>query len=75
MTGVVERVVDPRQRARSGVLVDRRQLPVCVARSGPAHPALEVQERQARGQAEQARQVFLGLLLPAAGPHQVEVGG
>src|SRR5271168_636921 len=75
MAGRIERIVDPCQWPCAGVSVDRIELPMPVDRPAGASPALEAQERQTSGQAEQVRQVLLGLLLPAATPDQVEVLG
>ena len=69
VAGVVERVVDPGQRPLAGVRVDRVELPVRVRASDRAR---EAQERQRRRQPEQMRQVLVGPLLPAAGPHELE---
>jgi len=66
---LVEGVVDPRQRPRGGVGADRLELPVRVRRAPGLRRRREAQIGQRAGQSEQVGQVFVGLLLPAAGPH------
>jgi hypothetical protein len=81
VAGGVEAVVDPGERARPGVGVDRVELPVPARGAlgaGPADAAggadggREGQEGQRGGQPEQAGEVFVGALLPAAAPDELE---
>src|SRR5215216_1056805 len=67
---LVVAVVDPSQRTvRAGVGVDRGQLPV---RPPAGRRGVERQVGQRPRQAELARQVLVGALLPPAAPHELE---
>jgi len=69
--GIVERIVDPRQRALvASKVVDRLQFPV---RTGFAGVAIELQKRQITGQSEPLRQVIIGLFLPTGAPNKLEL--
>jgi hypothetical protein len=65
---LIERVVDPRQRAVRGVVVERLDVPV---RGPEARPSVEVQAGQFAGQPEDQRQMVVGAVLPAGGPDEV----
>ena len=69
VAGLVEAVVHPRQRAAPREALDRLELPVRARVPGLARSKRTI--RQPGGQAEQPRQVFVGPLLPAAGPHEL----
>ena len=71
VAGVVEVVVDPRQRAvRAGERVDPAELPVAaVVRGG-----LEADVRPAAGEAEQMRKIRIRAVLPAGAPDALEGG-
>jgi hypothetical protein len=71
-TRFVHVVVDPGQRAVARVLGDRVDLPV---RGPGAHAPVERQVGQLPGEAEEVREVFVGGLLPTAGPHQLVAAG
>ena len=68
VAGVVEAVVDPRQRVHARVGIDRGELPMAVQRLARARAALEAQMGQPAGQPQQVREILVGLLLPAAAP-------
>ena len=53
----------------------RAPVPLRRGACGTTPRARKAQERQRLGQSEQAREVLIGLLLPAAGPDEVEIGG
>ena len=72
VAGRVEGVVDPGQRPLAR---RRRRSPRASSGRGSLRPRRggEAEERQPRGQSEQVGEVLVGLLLPAAGPDQLEM--
>jgi len=69
--GIVERIVDPRQRALlASEVVYRLQFPV---RTGFAGVAFELQKRQISGQSDPLRQVIIGFFLPTGAPNKLEM--
>ena len=70
MAGVVVAVVDPGERTlRTGVRLDRRELPVGVPR---ARRAVEREKRQLTGLGEGVGEMLVGFVFPSARPDEVE---
>ena len=69
--GIVERIINPRQRALlASKVVYRLKFPV---RTGFAWVAFELQKWEIAGQSEPLRQVIIGLFFPAGAPNQLEM--
>lgn len=72
VAGVVERVVDPRERARARDGVDGAELPVAGGRAAGLHVTVEAEIGQRPGQAVVVREVLVGALLPSSAPDKLE---
>jgi len=70
MAAVVQRIVDPRERAAPGVLVERVELPMRGPESGAS---AEGEGRHVVTESEQMREVVVRALFPSGRPDHLEV--